>query len=272
MIQNMIRRAFTLLELLVVIAVMGCLLAVILPSLRYGKYQAQSVVCAANIRQLTLLLNTYAQFQTSYPPGFCDLQGYFDIDPPGGPVGVANKDWRGWWWIHFLIDEQDGKNVLKGMAFCPSSKAENVLKQNILCGNYGVNYSICKIAKSNADEEFVGRSLKPGQIRQPSGVLLVADSGYSLLSWKAATLNPAYTFECSKRKDAYYVPGLSINSQKSICADLETDALKGRHPNLTINIGMADGSIKKISPETLLITTDTSSDSPAYLIWSPSNK
>src|SRR4030042_1768163 len=111
------RRAFTLLELLVVIAVIGCLMAVILPCLRYSKYQAQSVVCAANLRQLTLLMNNYAQFQTSYPPGFYGPSGY-SSPPPGGYVGNIAYDRVGWWWFHFLIDEQDGKPVLDKMVFC----------------------------------------------------------------------------------------------------------------------------------------------------------
>jgi prepilin-type N-terminal cleavage/methylation domain-containing protein/prepilin-type processing-associated H-X9-DG protein len=266
----MMRRAFTLLELLTVIAVIGCLMALVLPSLRYSKYQAQSVVCAANLRQMTLLMNNYAQFHVSYPPGFYSPPGYYL--PPGGYVGNIVYDRLGWWWFHFLIDEQDGKNVLNKMALCPSSAAENQFGRNILCGNYGVNYSICKIAASNTDEEFVGSSLKPGRIRQPSNVLLLADSGYSLVSWKAATLNPAHVFECSERKDTFYVPGLSINSQKTINPNLETDAVNGRHPNLTINIGFADGGVKKARAETLLITTDTPSDCPAYFTWFPLNK
>lgn len=247
-------------------------MAVILPALRYSKYQAKSVVCATNLRQLTLLLNTYAQFQVSYPPGFYSPSGY-SSRPPGGYVGNVAYDQVGWWWFHFLIDEQDGKNVLDKMAFCPSSTAGNHSERNILCGNYGVNYSICKIAKLNTDEEFVGCSLKPGQIRQPSDVLLLADSGYSLVSWKAAILDPAVTFEYSPRSGAFYIPGLSINSQKTISPDeLVTDAIGGRHPNLTINAGFADGGVKKLKAETLLITTDTPSDCPAYLIWSPLNR
>jgi len=270
----MVRRAFTLLELLVVITVIGCLLAVILPSMRYSKYQAQSVVCAANIRQMNFLLSAYAQSFTFYPPGFCDLPGYSSTSPPGGRVGSAAYDWVGWWWFHFLIDEQDAPTLLRKIAFCPSSTAEGSSKRNVLCGNYGINYSICKIATLTTNDEFHGRSLKPETVQRPAQVLLLADSGYSLLSWKAATLNPDYSFECSQRKDAFYVPGLSINSNplKSIHPELKADAIKGRHLNLTINVGFTDGTVRRLPAETLLIATDTPSDSPAYLIWSPLNK
>ena len=268
----MVRRAITLLELLVVIAVIGCLVAVILPSMRYSKYQAQSVICTSNLRQLTLLLNTYAHFQTFYPPGFCGT--LCSSTPPGGDVGDAAYDWMGWWWFHFLIDDQDGKTVLEKMISCPSSAIKNNSRLSPLCGNYGVNYSICKIATLTTNDEFHGRSLKPETVQRPAQVLLLADSGYSLLSWKAATLNPAYTFECSQRRDAFYVPGLSINSNplKSIHPELKADAIKGRHLNLTINVGFADGTVRRLPAETLLIATDTPSDSPAYLIWSPLNK
>ncbi len=265
------RKAFTLLELLVVIAIIGCLVVVILPSMWYSKYQSQSVVCAANIRQLNFLLSAYAQSSTFYPPGFYGLSGDTCL-PPGGYVGDLSYDRRGWWWFHFLIDEQDILTLLDKLAFCPSSTTEGGDKQNVLCGNYGVNYSICKIAKLNSDEEFFGRSLKPETIQRPVQVLLLADSGYSLVSWKAATVNPDYSFDFSQRQGSFYVPGLSINSGKLISPNQETDAIKGRHPNRTINIGFCDGSVRKLPAETLLLTTDTPSDSPAYSTWSPLNK
>ncbi len=54
-------RAFTLLELLVVIAVISLLMALLIPALRAAREQGQKVVCLSNLRQLTLAWITYAE-------------------------------------------------------------------------------------------------------------------------------------------------------------------------------------------------------------------
>jgi prepilin-type N-terminal cleavage/methylation domain-containing protein/prepilin-type processing-associated H-X9-DG protein len=62
-------RAFTLLELLVVIAVILILAALLLPALRRAKSAADSAVCRSNLRQLTVGLSMYVQQTGSYPIG-----------------------------------------------------------------------------------------------------------------------------------------------------------------------------------------------------------
>ena len=52
--------AFTLLELLVVIAVMSLLLSLMLPALTQARYQANLVACMSNLRQMNLGVMSYA--------------------------------------------------------------------------------------------------------------------------------------------------------------------------------------------------------------------
>ncbi len=61
------RKAFTLVELLVVIAVISILAAMLLPVLNRAKMAADSAGCRSNLRQLTLGLAMYVQEHRAYP-------------------------------------------------------------------------------------------------------------------------------------------------------------------------------------------------------------
>lgn len=60
-------RAFTLVELLVVIAVIAILVALLLPALSWGKALGQRAVCQNNLRQLALALTMYTDDHSHYP-------------------------------------------------------------------------------------------------------------------------------------------------------------------------------------------------------------
>ncbi|HEU5123226.1 MAG TPA: type II secretion system protein [Verrucomicrobiae bacterium] len=54
-------QAFTLVELLVVLAIVSILASLLLPALAKGKQSAQSIACVGNLRQIGIALNTYVQ-------------------------------------------------------------------------------------------------------------------------------------------------------------------------------------------------------------------
>ncbi len=62
------RRAFTLIELLVVIAIIALLVSILLPSLRKAKDQAESAVCASNLRSIHTASSIYASENRSWLP------------------------------------------------------------------------------------------------------------------------------------------------------------------------------------------------------------
>jgi prepilin-type N-terminal cleavage/methylation domain-containing protein/prepilin-type processing-associated H-X9-DG protein len=75
--------AFTLVELLVVIAVIAILAGMLLPTLSKAKYSARNAACRNNLRQLALGLNLYATANGFYPP----------CGPPTMTSWVGNTGW-----------------------------------------------------------------------------------------------------------------------------------------------------------------------------------
>ena len=63
-----LKKAFTLLELLVVIALIALLVSVIVPSLRQARLQAKIVAVNAELRQIGIGLECYFQDHKEYPP------------------------------------------------------------------------------------------------------------------------------------------------------------------------------------------------------------
>jgi len=66
MLTTRIKKAFTLVELLVVIGIIAVLVAILLPALSRARQQAQTVSCASNLRQIFTATEIYAANFKSY--------------------------------------------------------------------------------------------------------------------------------------------------------------------------------------------------------------
>jgi len=62
-------RGFTLVELLVVVAIIGILVGLLLPAAQAAREAARGIQCADHLRQIGLALQSYAATKRSFPPG-----------------------------------------------------------------------------------------------------------------------------------------------------------------------------------------------------------
>lgn len=69
------RSAFTLVELLVVVAIIGILVGLLLPAVQAAREAARRASCANNIMQLGIAINNYDMAHRSLPPGTVDAKG-----------------------------------------------------------------------------------------------------------------------------------------------------------------------------------------------------
>jgi len=261
------RIGLTLVELLVVIAVISFLTAILVSCLRSSREQAKTIRCGSNIKQLVLSLTAYETENETFPPGFDDS---VIEPPPGGYAGHLQYDRAAWWWFNFTTDYSIKDTGRDSTIWCPSRQIDNIrLEANILCGNYGVNQSVCKRSGGKTSHsEFAGRPLGSADISQPGETLLVVDSGYAIITWWHATDVPPEPLGKTV-EDAAYVPGLWINGQRYIRPGQEYDALNGRHPNKTVNVGFADGHAGRKKADDLFVEKTSNGYKNLRPLWLP---
>ncbi|HVT88257.1 MAG TPA: type II secretion system protein [Tepidisphaeraceae bacterium] len=136
------KHAFTLVELLVVIGIIGVLVAILLPSLNRARESANAIKCAANLRSIGQALNVYsAQYKGVLPPSnyykglaFDSVTGQVPTQPSNGFVH----------WSSFLYSNKAGESTtdaafksLQGWdAFsCPSLEKGGLPPANTYPGN-----------------------------------------------------------------------------------------------------------------------------------------
>jgi prepilin-type N-terminal cleavage/methylation domain-containing protein len=74
------RRAFTLVETLVVMTILGLLVAVLLPAVQAARESSRRTACSNNLRQIGIALNAYHTAQRQFPMGCLEWRAPGDAD------------------------------------------------------------------------------------------------------------------------------------------------------------------------------------------------
>ncbi|HEX3601732.1 MAG TPA: DUF1559 domain-containing protein, partial [Lacipirellulaceae bacterium] len=98
------RRAFTLVEVLVVIAIIGILTALLLPAVQAAREASRRVQCQNNLKQIGLALLNYEANHRSLPAGYLS-----DVDTSGNDTGP------GWGWAALILPQMEETAVFNSI-------------------------------------------------------------------------------------------------------------------------------------------------------------
>jgi len=164
---------FTLMELLVVVAIIALLIGVLAPSLMGAKDQARAVLCLTNLRQMATAAETYAACQRGYYPVAywysADLTVSYGWDftrrmgtTPGGPAITVEPG---------LLWQNAGSEMRVHQ--CPSYQGPS----NSLADPYtGYNYNTSYIG--HGQRESIPAPAKTDDVKFPGRCALFGDGQY----------------------------------------------------------------------------------------------
>jgi prepilin-type N-terminal cleavage/methylation domain-containing protein/prepilin-type processing-associated H-X9-DG protein len=99
-------KAFTLIELLVAIAIIGLLIALLLPAVQAAREAARRVQCVNNLRQVGLAILNYEQAHGKLPPGYVS-----NFDSAGIDTGP------GWAWAAMTLPQLEQAPLFSALNF-----------------------------------------------------------------------------------------------------------------------------------------------------------
>lgn len=223
------KQGFTLIEILVVIAIVSILAAILFPVFARARENARRSSCMSNLKQIGLAVMMYAQDNDERYP--FSSQARASLGSSWSSTAVPSGDFANSvsvYWQQFLQPYTKSAQVF----YCPS----NNYASDGLYGNYGVNRLIIA--------DIATTSVSMAAIPSPASSYMIMDAGIY-------RMNPTDVKRIDSGGNCNYLPGTgpgTAANRPSILAAcgisaLETDYESGRHLG-GVNMAFADGHVK----------------------------
>ena len=251
------RRGFTLVELLVVMAIMGMLIALLLPAIQAARGAARRVSCLNNLRQIGIGLCAYHDALKTFPIGSMEHRNSWDFSNPNAPQYIGSNG-RQLAWSAFLLPfieqgniqemldlntEYDSDENAEGAArvlsvyICPSNpRSEMHFRERAVC-DYGGIYGARLLAGVRYNHT-------------PNGTMLYNET-LSIRDVVDGTSNTMMVSEDGKSTDMQWINGANVFRVRHLI----NDGPLGENEICSTHIGggahglFCDGSVRYLSEE-----------------------
>lgn len=154
------RSSFTLIELLIVIAIIAILAGMLLPVLGKARAKGKQTLCTSNMKQLSTTVNMYCDDWKEYFPAYISADFFRQVEP------YTRRKWVAW---------QSQTIADAGPFWCPEDQ-ESVRTKTTLF-SYGCNVYTSSTIASGYDEAYAKVAFSARKnIRYPTNIIYSGDS------------------------------------------------------------------------------------------------